>query len=869
MAPTQQFPLRQLFVHMRRASLAALVCAPVLCPSAMANGKPSLSDQPANDRTLDWVPIEELTDEQKKLVPDVCCGAYVPPQRTDADAKLDPATAPFHAYADETSSEEQNKIRLNGEVSITQGNRSVSTENVLMDNATGLIDMSGGIQLRDPNMMVRADSAQMNRDTGEATLSNTRFVLYETRIHGIAEKMHKFGDNVVNLYDSEMSSCEPGDNSWSIKGSEISLHPDEHYGTAHNMRVNLKDIPVVYMPYVRFPLGNERLTGFLFPSFSHNSRNGWDTIVPFYWNIAPEMDATITPRYMSERGPMLELDLRHLAPHFETELTGSLINNDHGGFSSYLEQQIESGALTEEQAYPYRGHNRWYAKLEQQGGMGEAWSTAIDYADMSDRDYLRDMYSGSIDSNRVAYVRQMASADYRSEHWYSGVMVNEYRLLTQSQQRYRDLPRIHMDGRYQFDDWVLTLDNKYVNFAQNRYWADSFNNPDDPAAGQAALIKALQSTVFGQRVNTDYSLQWNKSYAWGFFKPAVAVKTLSYQFKDWNLAADDDANPSFVVPQGSVDAGLYFERDSNLFGENYIQTLEPRLFYFYSGYENQQSLYGLTQSGTSYINFDTNQLTFGYDQLFRRSRFAGSDRIDDANQVTLAVSTAYISQTTGVERLRVSLGQIFYAADRKVTVFEDTANDDDNTRGTSDLALQFSGQVGQKLHMSADLAYDRRTSNLDNAAFGLRYLDDHYRIFNLAYRYTFKPLASDSTVIDAPLYQSSDEIDQLDVSMLWPINSRWSVVARNNHDFTHNVELDTFAGLEYNDCCYRLRILGRRWLRIDYGTPNFLAHVTNDDYEPGIMFELELKGFGSMDQRISQLLDKAMPGFEERSKHLR
>jgi LPS-assembly protein len=122
---------------------------------------------------------------------------------------------------------------------------------------------------------------------------------------------------------------------------------------------------------------------------------------------------------------------------------------------------------------------------------------------------------------------------------------------------------------------------------------------------------------------------------------------------------------------------------------------------------------------------------------------------------------------------------------------------------------------------------------------------------------------------DANLYQSLDEIDQVDASLLLPINSRWSVIARSNHDFTHGVELDTFAGLEYNDCCYRVRLLGRRWLRIDYGTPDFLANVTNDDYEPGVMFELELKGFGSMDQRISKLLDKAMPGFEERDKHLR
>jgi LPS-assembly protein len=856
MLPTRQFPLRRLFVCMRQASLAALVCTPVYSLTAMASTEPSLSDQPANDRTLDWVPLGELTEEQKKTVPVICCGAYVPPLRTDTDAQRDPNEAPFRAYADETSNEGQDKVLLNGEVSITQGNRSISTENVVMDKATGLIDMKGGIQLRDPAMMVRADSAQMNKVSGETKLENTRFVLYESRIHGIARQLHKFGDNIINLYQSEMSSCEPGDNSWSIKGSEISLHPDEHYGTAQNMRVNIKDVPVIYMPYVRFPMGNERLTGFLFPSFSHNSRNGWDTIVPFYWNIAPQMDATITPRYMSERGAMLDVDFRHLAEHFESELNSSFIKNDRGGLNP---EDPEEKTVDP---------NRWYARFEQHGGLGEAWSTTIDYADMSDRFYLRDMYSGSIDSNRQAFVRQMASADYRTEHWFMGVQLDEYRLLTKNQLPYRDLPRTHLDGNYQFGDWTLRLDNKYVNFAQNRYWAESFKDYEHAEDGQQKLINALQSTVFGQRINTDYNLQWNKNYIWGYFKPSVGVRTLSYQFKDWNLAADDDASPSFAVPQGNLDAGLYFERDSNLFGGSYIQTLEPRLFYLYRDYKDQSALYGLTQSGTN-INFDTNELTFSYDQLFRTTRFAGGDRIDDANQVTLAVSTAYISQDTGTERLRVSLGQIFYAADRKITVVDDEDTAGENVRGTSDLALQVTGQVSQRLRVLTDLAYDRHSSQLDNASFSLHYLDDKYRIFNLSYRYTLKPLASNPSLPDANLYQSLDEIDQVDASLLLPINSRWSVIARSNHDFTHGVELDTFAGLEYNDCCYRVRLLGRRWLRIDYGTPDFLANVTNDDYEPGVMFELELKGFGSMDQRISKLLDKAMPGFEERDKHLR
>jgi LPS-assembly protein len=513
-------------------------------------------------------------------------------------------------------------------------------------------------------------------------------------------------------------------------------------------------------------------------------------------------------------------------------------------------------------AYPYRGHNRWYAKLEQAGGLGRDWSTSVNYADLSDRDYLRDMYSGSVDSNRQAYIRQTASADYRAEHWFSGIKVDEYRLLTTTKFPYRELPGIHFDGIYKINDWVLKLNNEYVNFVQNRYFASSFDKSAD-------YENALANTLYGDRINTDYSLMWDKSYTWGFVKPRIALKGLAYQLDDKNLVASADASPRFITPQASIDAGLYFERDANVFGGNYLQTLEPRAFYFYSAYQNQDSLYNLTQN-KSYVNFDAGDLTFNYNQLFRTTRFAGGDRLDDANQLSLAVSTAFSSKNTGVERLRMSIGQIYYGRDRQVIIYDKGAIDpsllEENRRSTSAWAAQVSGQVSSRLHVSADAAYDQHSDHFDSANAGLHYLDDAYRIANITYRYTLKPLIASPSQPAPVLVQS---MNQLDTSIVLPISSRWSIIARNNHDFTHNVELDTFAGLEYNDCCYRVRVMGRRWLRVDYTTPDFLAHLTNKDFEPGIMIELELKGLGSMDRQISNLLERTVTGFKDREKNLR
>lgn len=891
MASIAGFPLKLSVAHLRSAGLVAILALPaastlLLSSSVLADttddaaAKPALLRKTANlsvaelkaARELDWVPIEELTEEQKKTVPLACCGAYIAPARTDADANLAPDSASLRASTLESQTEQQTHISMKGKVMITQGNRSISADDAYINQDTRQAELSGNIQLREPGFLFRADKATMNMDSGEGQLDNTRFVLYETRVHGNADHLQKFGDNIINLDQSQISSCEPGDNAWSINGSAITLHPDEHYGTAKNMRINIKDVPVFYMPYSRFPIGSERLSGFLFPSLSPtrgpDGEIDADMAIPFYWNIAPNYDATITPRYMSGRGSVFELDTRHMSELFDSELKSSIINNDRGGYSARLEEEIKAGNLTEAEAYPYRGYDRWFYNFSQKGGRDQAWSSEINYSDVSDKDYLRDMNNGSVDANRQAYIRQMATLDYHTDHWTTGVKADEYRLLTTQQLPYRELPRVYLNGSYRYndapgEDWVFQLNNEYVDFIKNRnYEIATATSPD-----------AYLNTLYGERFNTNYSVTWDKTVAWGFFKPSIAVKTLSYQLSGQNLLASVDSSPSFAVPQASVDTGLIFERNTNVFGGDYLQTFEPRVFYFYSQYTNQDSLYGLTAAATNnLVNFDTSELTFNYNQLFRTTRFAGGDRLDDANQVSLAVSSAFISQATGVERLRVSLGEIFYGEDRRINIYDpkqslDADLIDANTRATSALALQLTGQVGKYVRLAGDAAYDQSKGHLDNISTGLHYMDEQYRLFNISYRYTLRPLVTSPS---QPTPVAEESLNQLDTSVLWPLNSRWSVVARTNYDFHYGVELDTFAGFEYNDCCYRARIMWRRWLNFDY-SPNFLQNVTNKDYEksPYPFIELELKGLGSMSQRIKSLLDRAIPGFDEREKNLR
>lgn len=844
---SQQY-LRNKFLRSRLALCVAAQCAGMLLLSASlvwADDTASKAKDPNEQlRELDWVPLEELTPEQRALMPAACCGAYVAPPRDDVESELDPEKASIFGTADYSEAEKQTKFVMRDDVRLTQGRRSFRADEFTFDKVSREAELNGNIQVREPGMLLRADNAQVDTNNGNARLDNARFVLYETRVRGRAESLEKFGDSVISLDQGTFTSCEPGDNTWLIKGSNITLHNDKHYGTAKHMRLHVKDVPVVYAPYFRFPIGPDRLTGFLFPSIGFDENDGVGEFdAPFYWNIAPNYDATFIPRYLSDHGYILETEFRHMSKLFNTQLSGSVLSNDRGGDTGSDDDEIDER---------YLGKDRWQYNLSQKGGRKQRWSTNIDYTDISDTDYLLDVDGSAVDENRQAYVRQLASAGYKSRNWNLGAKAEEFRLLTSTQLPYRELPRLHADGLYRVSDWVVDLDNEYTHFGMNRYFEE------DPAKQQNKA-----DLIVGERLRTNYKLTLDKNFTAGYFKPGVGVKTLSYELDATNMRADADTSQQFSAPQGSLDMGLYFEREKNWFGSDFVQTLEPRAFYLYRDYENQDSLYGLT-SDKSYVNFDTSDLIFTYNQLFRDSRFSGGDRIDDANHLALGLTSRFVEDASGIERMRLSIGQISYFEDREVSIL----NDDEayaNTRTSSALAGQASALLGDDLRFSSDLLYDYQLDKVKTISTSLNYMDEQYRIFNLGYRYSRDPVTL-SPLATTP--RIGKTLNQLDITTLWPVSNQWAVIARANYDFTYDAELDTFAGLEYTDCCYRVRVLARQWVDFDYSS-NFMENLSHDDYDRGVFIEVQLRGFGSLSQRISNLLDKAMLGYGEREASLK
>ncbi len=808
---------------------------------------------------VDWIDESLLTAEQKASMASGCCGQYIEPVRTDEDANLDPDKAPLRADADSSEWQQETTAVLKGDVNLIQGYRQVQAGQATLDQAEGTALLEGDIRLREPGMLLTGARAKLHIDSGEAQIEDASYLIHEAHLRGDSAAIELRDDKVLILDNATFTRCEPDSNTWYLKGSELKINPNTQQGYGKHVRLNIKGVPVFYTPYIRFPAGPDRQSGFLFPSISSSDSGGIDLAVPYYFNLAPNYDLTLTPRYIADRGEMLEAEFRHLSKSFESSISLAYLADDEGGDDPDREDLVDDGILSEEEAYPYRGEDRWLLGIDQLGGLRSRWFSRIDYTAVSDVDYFRDLDNASLQVNSATHLRKLGTLGYRGEHWLYQVTAEEFQTLsTLSEKQYKQLPRINVDGNYRLaGDLVIDLKHEYVNF-------------DHPEKGDADL--RTREKITGERAFIDYNLTWDKQWLWGFFRPGVGLKSLHYQLDDEYLNPGAEDAPSYTVPQASLDTGLFFEREGALFGNRYLQTFEPRLFYFYSEQENQDD--SIDVIGTQDIDFDTSDLTFSYHQLFRDTRFTGHDRIDDDERVTVGLTTRFIDPNSGLERLSASLGQIFYLEDRGITINDTLADSlarEDSQRDDSEFAAQFSARIGDHMRFNSDIVWDADNSDkVSRGSASLRYQDEQYRLFNLSYRYIRNdPLASDPLDLDRDgdlTDEISRTIEQGDLSFSWPLFGNWSAVGRANYDFTFNRELETLFGVEYNDCCYRVRLVARKWVDNE-----LIDQIQTLDLEEdqGIFLEFQLKGLGSLGSKIRGILNDGIYGYEERERNFK
>jgi len=568
-----------------------------------AKGK-GLQSRSADYSHLDWVPRENLTPAQLAETGPYCSGAYVEPIRPGMNDKTKMSDAPMFVGAKASRYEQEAQVAsLAGDVVMRQGSMQVQADEASLHQAENRGELNGNVRLRDNGALLVGDHAELQLDTGEAKVDNAEYVIHKSNIRGNALYAKRAEDAIIRLKDGTYTTCEPSSNAWTIKGNNITLNPATGFGTATNVTLRVKDIPVLYTPYIYFPIDDRRQSGFLPPTIASGSKTGFMTVTPYYFNLAPNYDATLYPRYMTKRGLLMEGEFRYLTKSSEGQFGGAYLHDDDN------ERKLQTDSTQE----------RWMVNWQHTGGLDSRWLTKVDYTDISDPYYFQDLQTGQIGVEKTDYINQQGSLTYRGTGYSAQVNLQAYKLATVANiTPYNRLPQLTLNGTLPYSPGGVKFDyqTELVRFDRDLENGDFFDEDGNPSPRLDTNITGL-ARANGTRMNLAPSMSLPLDWTYGFLKPS-----LKYVYTKYDLDLDGTgkaylasaANQNSTtretfnsgvdrsVPIFSVDSGLYFDRKTNWFGTDYRQTLEPRLFYLYVPYENQNNI----------PVFDTAETTFNY-----------------------------------------------------------------------------------------------------------------------------------------------------------------------------------------------------------------------------------------------------------------
>jgi len=756
-----------------------------------------------------WVSLPDLSIEQLAEVPTACCGLYV---GTDLPAAITDGSLVLNAGNGEFNSDTQQVIISNG-INIRYEDIWLQADNGIYDQLQAVIELNGNIRLRQSGLAIGATSANFKQAEAIAELRNTSYVLFSQAARGTAEEIIFHNKNgSLSITEGSYTVCEPGDNSWLLVGQSIELNQQTGRGVARNVVLHIKDIPILPIPYISFPINDERSSGWLYPSIGNTQEGGFEISAPYYFNLAPNYDATLTPRLMTERGLMLNLEARHLGENSNNTIELAYLPSD-----SQFDAATTALPLTESPPQA----KRWQINYLGTAELNDSWSASADFSAISDLDFFQDFGNNGLNDTSRSYLYRQGELNYWQPNWHLQAALQSYQLIDQSltslDKPYSSLPRINLDYAKQSEAGLLYgIDAEYVYFDR-----------DFDAATFTQTQRDNGVLLSGQRLSLEPKLAWDIETSGLFFNPELKYKYAAYLLDDQALA--NSSKPERGIFVGKLDSGLIFDRALDLQGKEYTQTLEPRLYYLYSEYEDQRDI----------PLFDTANLTSGYNQLFREDRFSGKDRIGDSNQLTLALSSSLLN-SAGQEKAHISVGRIFYFEDRRVGL---TAPLAPVQQSSSSMAGDFSYHFSDNWRLRAFHEWNTDNNNFNNGSFQFRYQSDINHILNLSYRYRKSP-------------NLPGLIKQTDISALWPLTDNLKFIGRWNYDQEYNRNLETIIGLEYSNCCWDMRVIARKWVD---NTEISGAFAENN---AGIFLQFELKGLGNiLGGSIDSLIGESIAGF--------
>lgn len=708
------------------------------------------------------VPTVAAAEDERALCP-------APPPLPPIDVPQEPG-APGVTRAEADAARSRGSVAvLEGNAGIRRGGRAAAADRIRLDRERGHVEASGNVLFSTEDYAVQGTEGELALDSGAFRVDSARYRQLAAHAQGRAERVMRDADGIGRLDGATWSTCPPQAEAWHISADYVRLDPAARQGHARHVSLWFKGVPLFYSPWFSFPLGDERKTGFLPPRVGRSSESGGFVATPWYWNAAPNFDATLTPRWLERRGTQLQSEWRWLGPAGSWQLDNEYLPDD---------------AVTEE--------DRSFTRLRQHAELAGGWRTRIDASEASDADYFEDLGDDLALSSQTHLLRRADVA------WAGGA--GRFRARVENYQT--------------LDTSILAQDRPYERAPQLTFTTGATALGLETGL-EAELVRFQRAdSDTGERLRLVPSVTWPLERPGWFLRPRLALDHTRYALERVTPGPED---PSRTLPITSLDAGLVFDR----FGDDYQQTLEPRLFYVHVPEEDQDDI----------PVFDTGTYGFSFLQLFRERRFTGGDRVGDSNRLTLALTSRMLDRRSGRELLRGSIGGIRYLDDRTVTL-----DGSPETAERSDLIAELGFDPTPSWSADAALQWDPDAEQSQRHSVAVRYRGPGGGIANLGYRFR----------------REAGLQEQVDLSGAWPVSPRWDVVARSNYSLRDDENIESLLGLEYDSCCWKVRTVARQYLSGD-GT----------EQASGVYVELVLKGLGSVGDPAGGLLERAILGYSD------
>lgn len=713
-----------------------------------------------------------------------CASPAIKPKRALAKKHLR-RTTPIDITADYSEVFNKEITQFSGNVEFIRADQNMLSDLASYDTVAKTMDAQGNVYYSEDALYLHSDTALLNLATDQARLRKVLFISPSAPMRGSAAVVYQDSKSLSRYRQVAVTSCRPGNQDWMIRAQRLKINKATGKVSAKQAWLAFKGVPVLYTPYISFPIDERRISGFLTPSFSDNKDNGFDLTIPYYWNIAPNYDLTVWPRYMSKRGGMLSSKLRYLS-----KTNQGALGLEYLPYDSVLDRARYAGS--------FKDNSQWTQRL----------SSTADLNYISDSDYLRDL-NNALGLSRNSFLNNEASFSYQMPGLSLHTAVQAYQTIdtnrAASNSPYHTLPKVNLNLTHSFTQWPLdlALSSEYVHFQRRQ-------------------------RVVGQRFDIKPAVALPITTAGAFIKPKLALQHTEYflQKQDQNTSN----HIARTLPILSVDSGLNFEREFTIAQSTFLHSIEPRLFYLYIPTSKQQDI----------PLFDTALNDFNFHSLFRENRFSGTDRVQDANQLTLAFTSKLFAADSGQERLTLSVGEIFYFSQRRVTL------NNTGVRGNdfSNLVAEIGGSINHNLSFSSAMQWNHYADDVTRGRLNLRYRDGREHIINAGYRYRRDDPSQPSSII------------QTDISARWPIYDNWFGVGRWVYSLQHNLSPESFLGLEKESCCWRLRMVWRRFS--EQPTVQGASNATDQ----GVFVQLELKGLASFGDKIDDFLAKNLAGYQ-------